>query len=294
MPSARRQKRIARKNKVSSKPLLKFLVLILIPLVALLLVKFTTKYWNGEDKVSVAVQNGDGSVGVLLFDPALEEETIFTIPAETEVNVSQNLGTIRIKNVWQLGINEGVGGSLLSKTVTKNFFFPVFLWSDETPDSVKFITTKNSNVPIGDRIRILYFTTRVKNLSKNQIDLGKSQFLTKMKLSDGALGYIIPGAISERLTFYFSDDAFSQKVLRVYLVDATGTFGVAENFGKIIEVMGGKIVTVEKVQKEESECTIWGAEKGAIRKISNLFDCKIENKKTDFDVEIKLGSNFSL
>jgi hypothetical protein len=294
MPSARRHKRAVGKRRSSLGIIVKPLIFLLVLLLGFLFIKLNTKYWDGEGKVSVVVPKASGEVAVILLDPELSEETEFVIPAETEVEVSQNLGVIRIKNVRQLGINEGIGGTLLPKTILKSFLFPVYLWSDQTPDNLKFITTRNSNIPIGDKIAMMLFTKKIKNLDSSSIDLGKSQFLTKTKLSDGTVGYKIPGEVSQRLTFYFSDNEFSEKGTRVYIKDASGTFGVAEKVGNIVEVMGAKVVSLEKVETSEIECAIGGKDKEAIVKISRLFDCKLNKSETEFDVEITLGSKFIL
>ncbi len=294
MPSARRQRRAVKKRKSKSAPIIKIVVFLLILFVGFIFLKLNTKYWNGKDKLAVAIPKEGGDVSVVLIDPSLGEETEFIIPAETEVSVSQNLGTLRIKNVLQLGINEGVGGELLPKTITKSFLFPIYLWNDQTPDNLKFITTKNSNIPIGDRLAIFLFVKNVKNLDNSQIDLAKSQFLTKIKLSDGVMGYKIPGEISQRLTFYFSENEFSEKGTRVYIKDATGIGGTVERIGKIIEVMGAKVISLEKVQKEEVSCIISGKDKEAVAKISRLFDCKQDKNLSEFDVEIKFGTKFIL
>lgn len=294
MPSARRHKRIVNKKRSTSFSFFKYLIIALIPVFIFVFFKLNTKYWDGIGKVSVIVQENQEKVSVLVFDPSLGEEVELVIPGETEVDVSQNLGNIRLKNVLKLGENEGLGLALLPKTITKSFMFPVTLFSDKSPNTLEFITTKNSNIPLGDRILIMVFSKKVKNLDKSVIDLAKSQFVVKAKLADGIAGYKIPGEISNRLTFYFSDNEFVEGKVRAYIKDATGSFGAAERLGKIIEVMGGKVVTVEKSQKEEVACIIKSKSKSIANKIAKLFDCKINSDPTEFELEITLGSKFSL
>ena len=295
MPPSRRQKRAVLKKRAVKGPFIKILALILIILLGFFYIELNTKYWNGEDKLGIAIQNSTGEVLVTLLDPELSEETIFLIPGNTEVDVAKNLGTITIGNVQKLGINEGIGGVLLPKTITKSFLFPVYLWSDREPNDFKFVTSKNSNIPLGDRIAILLFAKRVR-LDRSKIDLGKSQFLIKTKLSDGTAGYKITESIFQRLTFYFSENEFSEEEgTRVYIKDATEAFDLAQKVGEIVEVMGAKVVAIEKIQKEDIECVIGGKDKEAVVKISRLFNCEIDkNTNFEFDVEIKLGSKFFL
>lgn len=292
--SPRRKNRHIREKRESTSILLKLLILVLIPVIVFVYIKLNTKYWNGLDKMGIATQDKSGDISVVLLDPSLHEETEFLIPGDTEVDVSQNLGIIRLKNVNQLSVNEGLSQTLLPKTITKSFLFPIYLWSDQSPSSLKFITTRNTNIPIGDRIAIAFFANKLNYSDVAKIDLAKSQFLTKTKLSDGEVGYKIPGEVSQRLTFYFSDNTFSEKGTKVYIKDATGTFGTSERAGKIVEVMGAKVISLEKIQKEEMGCLISGKDKEASVKISRLFDCKLDKTPSEFDVEIKLGTKFVL
>jgi len=246
-----------------------------------ILFRTNTRYWNGKDKINVVEQKGDGNVSVKVYDPKLEEMVTLIIPGETEVSVSRNLGVLRLKNVWQLGVNEKIGGDLLAQTVTKNFLFSVFLWRG---------SDGSTNIPFGDRLLIWIFEKRTKNLQKTEIDLGKSQFVRKLKLSDGEIGYKLPGAISERLTVYFVDNDFVESPPKVYIKDATGTFGVSENVGRAIEVMGGKIVTIERAQTDDSDCLVRGK---LAKKIDRVFDCKVDKGTSNFDLEIVLGKSFA-
>jgi len=65
-------------------------------------------------------------------------------------------------------------------------------------------------------------------------------------------------------------------------------------FGQIIEVLGGKIVSVDKKQEAgDFDCEILGNNKQINKKIANLFSCKVISGKTDFDLEIRLGTKFA-
>lgn len=254
-----------------------------LPLLVLILlgvfIRINTRYWNGKDKIYLVQQNGDGSVTVKVYDPTLEEVIALQIPGDTEVSVSRNLGTLRLKNVWQLGINEGLGGKLLTETVTKNFLFPVFLWRGVEGET---------NLPLGDRLCLKFFDIKTRNSERTEIDLWKSQFLKKMKLTDGETGYKLQGEMSERLTVYFVNEDLEGK--RIYIKDATGTVGIGERVGEVIEVMGGKVVTIEKAAPEDSDCLVTG---DLSKKIARVFSCTVGKGKTDFDLEVVLGRQFA-
>ncbi len=305
MKSARRQAFTARKNKKGKKsfPILKLLIPVFLIAAIFLFLRLTTRIWNGKDKVSLVYKEEGGGIGVTVLDPILSEVTTLIIPGDTQVDVARNYGTLRIKNVWQLGVNEKIGGRLLTETVTQNFLFPVFLWSSKPPglDRGSFPNAMNfiflpgqTNISFGDRVRMGLFSLKVQDLGKTVIDLGKSKFLEKRVLDDGQTGYILEGPVSQRLTIYFSDNLIGDKNIKVNITDLTGTPGISEKLGEILQVIGGKVVSIDKkAASEEADCTITGNNSEAVKKIANLFSCGVGRTETSFDLDIKIGRKFA-
>lgn len=306
MRSAKRRARIEKKKKQKNfyGSVIRVLLPVAIILGMFLFIRLNTHFWNGRDKLTLTYRMANGDIGVTVVDPVLGELTTLIIPGDTSVSVARDYGTMRIKNVWQLGINENVGGNLLAESVTRNFLFPVFLWSNSEAYNlttgnlagiIHFIFSPGAgNVPFGDRISIGLFALRVDNLGKTEIDLGKSQFLNKKILNDGAPGYVISGPISQRLTAYFSDNQMASVSPTIDIVDATGSYGVADNVGQVLEVMGGKVVSIDrKVDREDFGCVVYGQNTDYVKKISRLFSCKEGKNKVNFDLEIDLGSSFT-
>lgn len=282
---------------------IKLLILLGIIASLVLFVKLRTFYWNGSDKIAFAFRQGDGNVGVTVLDPKLTELTTLVIPGDTQVDVAENYGTMRLKNVWALSQNEKLKGKLLPETITQNFLFPTFLWADSEaegigssnfPQIVKFIfDSGGTNIPFGDRINIGLFALKLPSLGRGEINLGESQYLKKQKLNDGLTGYLLTGPISSRLTVYFSDNDLSQASAKVSIIDATGSPGAADKVGQIVEVLGGKVVSIDKKDSQAIDCEVVGSNPKIVDKIVNLFNCRKGVGKTDFDLEIRLGSNFA-
>lgn len=299
------QRRARKESDKKNRGKLNIIIKILIPFLFLLSIfvylKFTAKSWDGFNKVSQVSQNSSGDVVVTVLDPVLGEETNITIPGDTEIQVARNYGSFRIKNVWQLGINEKLGGRLLAETVTNNFLFPTSLWSQEgMSDPWKFIFKPGlTNISFADRLAIIYFKLGVKSIDKTEIDLGKNQFLKKQILADGESGYVVNSPISGRLTVFFVDNEFSNilssgKNLKFSLIDATDKPGVANRVGAILEVLGGKVASVERqTVRDNIDCEVSGKNKDVVHKISILFDCSIKTYETDYDLIMTLGSKFA-
>jgi len=287
-----------------TKVFFKFLLAPLLILILLLFFKMSETYWNGKDKFAVSYKTASNDVAVTVLDPTLGETTTIIIPGDTQVEVAGNYGTLRIKNVWQLGINEKLGGHLLADTITQNFMFPVFLWSDTSAESlgkgslgglIRFVFSPGSgNIGFGDRVMASVFAFKLNNSESTEINLAKSQFLSKVRLNDGEVGYVLSAPISQRLTSYFSDSSMADGGTSIEITDATGSPGVAENVGQVLEVMGGKVVSInKKVTAEPSDCNVYGKNTIAVKKAANLFHCKIIKKTTGLGVSIELGSNFA-
>jgi hypothetical protein len=298
MRSAQRKVRIE-KSKTRSY-ISGLLIKVFIPLVLILSVflylKLNTRYWNGHDKMAFVFQNQEGEVGVTILDPVLDEETTLIIPGDTQVNVARGYGTLRIKNVWQLGVNEKLGGTLLADTLTSGFLFPTNLWSDTDITNIwKFVfATKQTNIPFGDRLSAGIFALRVSGIDKTEIDLAKNQFLHKQTLVDGKQGYVLSGPASGRLTVYFSDNNLADKNLKFSLTDATGTFGISDRVGAVLEVLGGKVVAVDKKPADGSlDCEVFGQNHDAVKKVAVLFSCKELSDKSNLDLEMKMGTIFA-
>ncbi len=277
-------------------------IILLVSLGIFVFVKLNTRYWNGKDKLGFVYQAGNGDVGVVVADPVASELTTLIIPGETEVEIARNYGSLRIKNVWQLSLNEKLEGKLLPETVMQNFLFPVFLWSSEAGGAIgegrleniaSFVISGQTNIPLGDRLNLGLFALKVATLGKNEIDLGQSQFLQKQVLKDGVSGYRAVGTISERLTVYFSDDEMIKENVKVYIIDETGETGVAEKTGQIMEVLGGKVVSIDKRAPQKYDCQVSAKNKNIGAKISRFLACRVVSGDTDFDVEIKLGQDFA-
>lgn len=296
------------KSETIKKPNWRLIKLIIIPaflLAILLFIKSSTRHWNGSDKLSYAYINKDGDVAVTVLDPKLSEETTMIIPGDTQVNVAGGYGLFRIKNVWQLGVNEKMGGGqLLSSTITKNFLFPVNLWANENVANLEdgslfgamhfVFAPGGTDIPFGDRLAMALFALRVQSINKTDINLGTSKFLNNTTLSDGQPGYVLNGNISERLTIYFSDNNMANSNLTVEISDATGQYGLGNQVGQIIQVLGGKVVSVDKIEpNSDLDCLVTGENHIVDIKIATVFGCKVSANKGNFDVEVRLGEKFA-
>ena len=281
-----------------------FGVLVLIAIPFLYKNIFSRKYFNGVDKMSLAVQEKSGDVSILVFDPVRQEITKVRIPGDTQVEVAGGLGVWKIKSIWELGIDRKLDGHLLTKTLTNYMKFPVFVWAGS--DAIYYfennlskmlsliIKPQKTNLNLADKIALSFFSLNVKNTGRREIDLSETSFLKKKVLTDGNEGFVLSGQDSPILYSYFSDYNFSDKALRVLIKDATGKAGLADNAGEIVEVMGGKIASIIRVNEEESVCNVSGPNSKLSDLTARVLGCTIskESYEGNYDMEILLGKLF--
>lgn len=305
MPPARRLKRY--KNSRSTKRQKPWSILILITgltlILGLVVGFFIVKPKNFTDdyKLSLVV-NGKDEISVFVFDPRESELVTITIPASVEVDTARDLGKFKLGNVWQLGINEKIGGRLLQESVVKNLGFPVTSWAEEKAFMLingnflqKFsavVTNFDTNLTIGDKIKIALFS--LQNSRKKEVDLTETTFLKKTNFVDGALGYQITKSYPSSLILVFSENEISNKQLKVVVKNVSGS-NASSIIPAVIEFSGAKVVSELRESADELFCEIVSEEKEFAKKISEVFGCSLKIKKSDgnFDVEISIGKAFS-
>lgn len=248
---------------------------------------FRPKFWNAFGKLILLTNGRDGNVRVSVIDPKEKGWAEIYIPGTVQVTVAGELGSWRLGSVWQLGVNEKIGGDLLARTVVKNFGFPVVAWQDEL--------TGRTNLSLGDRIRLWLLKLKMSRRPSETIDLTKTSFLKKTKLVDGEWGWRIVGEIPSGVAAYFPEEAVLQTGYRARIINYSGSIALGESVGRVIEVMGVKVASVQKEESQDFDCAITGHDNRLVKRLNLVFACKdkmIEGSD-GFDLNLEVGRNFS-
>lgn len=303
MPARRRKRRRKEKERAKRNPWLLLLTTVAAIAVGAFFIT-SSKSWDSKSKLTLLVHDPKGDVNLLTFDPVMEEISVIVIPSNTEVEVAQHFGTYQLGNVWKLGQSEGLQGNLLSKTITKNFKFPVYVWAEN--EALGFASTNyievikavvsnyRTNLSLGDRFKIAAFSISVSNSRRVELDLSKTQYLSKTKLVDGQDGYIIEKDIPVSILSIFTNPIISGREHRVVITNETGNAAVAERVGEVVEVLGVQVASVRRGDGDTEGCIVGGNDQSSVEIISKIFDCSIKKRDQDanLDIEIVLGSNF--
>jgi hypothetical protein len=258
--------------------------------------------WDGSSKVAVAVNQVEGA-SVMLFDPEYEQVITIKIPEGTEIEAANQLGIWKINAIWKLGKQKGIGGKLLSDSITKYFRFPVSAWADEgalglASDSMfdlykGILGIYSSNLTLGDKVSMAWFSFHVANAKRVEVDLVKSGFLVADELSDGEEGYVLAPTLPKRVLSLFADDDIAKGENIVAIKDATGQSTTASDVGNVVEVLGAKVALVDKTDKKEIDCLVRGTNELLKARIANLFTCDIDTTESSFSTEVILGTEFA-
>ena len=302
MPARRKRRSRNKKKRFSS---VKSLGLILLFFTLLFFLAFQTNFWNSGSKLTLVVNKKDGDVLIAVFNPVVDEVTSITIPKNTQLKVARQLGTWRAGSVWQLGENEGLEGRLLQETITHHLKLPVIAWADSPAEGfangglvalVKAVSLPyKTNLKMGDRIKLAFFSFGVKNFKREEINLAETKLLKKTRLIDGEEGFVLISGLPASILALFSDIEISQKDVSVLIRNATGKKGVPEQVGEIIEVLGAKVAAIKKEESEKFDCMVLGKDQKAVEKLAQVFSCEKGKglPSGSFDLEIKIGEEFA-
>ena len=300
MLSARRRKSKTKKTS----PIFLLLGIIFLVIIGVFFL-FKKSVWNGEDKINIIVNSQDGNLSLLSIDPEIDGIALIKIPDSVEVTLSRHLGEMRLKNVWQLGENEGLGGRLLAEAVTKNFQIPLGVWGDRQvmgfwqggiPSLMKAVFSYyQTNLTFTDRLKLALFSFKVKDFKKITFDLAESAYLTETKLVDGERGYVISGVMPQKILATCSDSRLTKSSIKVEILDAGAGDWVTGQVGEIIEAMGAKVALIRHLPQEEIDCVVYSKEDAVFEAVGLVFGC-IQGKEApegNFDLVIKIGSVFT-
>lgn len=296
--SARKRRRKTRKKSIKFK-----IYLILAIVVVVLVLIFNKGLWNSRSKLSIVIQD-DNQILVSTLDPVNNTITNIIIPGSTEVSSARGLGTWRVGSLWELGVNEGLEGKLLTETITRYFKMPSYAWAEKPAKgfssnslfriAAAAITPYKTNLSISDRIKIALFSARVKNPQIDIIDLSATSSLEQVDLIDGGSGYVVVRALPARLLLIFSDESITLNKSRVKIIGATKKDSISDDLGEVLQVLGAKVTSIVREESRNLDCIVGGKRAKEVEKIISILGC-VEKKNftsDNFDLEILFGEEF--
>lgn len=276
-----------------------FFLLVLIGLFVL-----SPAYWSGDERLVMVIDDSEVEVGVLVVDPVRETTTYLAIPSETEVEVSRSLGVWKVGKVWELGQDEGVGGRLLAESITGSFKYPVEVWVGKggvglveggVVDTVRAVFgSYETNLNVADKLRLVYFRWQVKNWARSRIELADTTTLRREATMDGELVYRLTGTSPASVLALFALEDVLSGDARVFIKDGTDA-GIGRDFGKVVELMGAKVVAIDSDEGPDIDCRIDASSENMVLvdKLNKVFGCDyVLDPKMGGEVVVVLGKKF--
>jgi hypothetical protein len=256
-----------------------FIILILLIAFIVLFFVLSPKAWNGKSKLAVISGVTLDNVLINVLDPANGTITVISIPANTEVEAANQLGTWKLGSIQKLGRDKNLGDDFLKNTIIKSFSFPI--------DS-------SESLSILDKIKIKLFTLSVGNSEKSDINLKDTSYLNERQLIDGTRGYEISGNLPPpKIESYFSENYLDTNQ-NVLINNRTGMRSVGNMAGKVIRVLGLNIASIQNLEAKDTNCKITGNETDLVTKIAKIFGCDIDLSRpaNNFNMQVDLGAKF--
>lgn len=254
--SRRRELRKQKKNtKVSLLIVLALALLLFLPLFI---------FWKvyDIDKFTYVNKTDDGSAEIIIVDTDSDKVIRYLIASDTQLDSAREYGNYKMVSLWNLSKKEDNSGSLITETITKNYFIPIYLWKNNT----------KSNLNVYQRIK---------------------SFLIEKK-SSGYDDTFKSSKLPNSILINFVNPEFSENIPTVNIEDLTGSYDTAQNVSKIVEIMGGKITLNSKGYDENFDCVITSKDLSRAKIFASVLNCNFfEDKSITTDVKISLGAKFA-
>lgn len=286
MPARRKRARVkvARPPITKAKLVLYALTALLIAGVFILVAGLT----SGKKAFTVAVSSSP-DIHIWSVDLGSGSITKIIVPAETEVELAMERGTLRAHSVWKLVESESLPGQLLADTVMRTFHTPIDFWADES--SFKNILSKKTDIPFFLKLRTILLSKRK---SPQEIKLDETSVLTRRKLTDGQEGYAVTGSLPVSLLSKFADSNISETQIAARIINETGeeSYRLTDVVG-VLEVLGAKVAPIAQGAQDEIDCVVTSNQDEVLERVGMVFNCEqVKAAPEAFDVELVLGTKF--
>ncbi|MCX7928303.1 MAG: hypothetical protein N2558_01290 [Patescibacteria group bacterium] len=215
--------------------------------------------WDGKSKLSYVVYKENEHIQVVVFDPYYKELTNIVIPQDTFVNLARGLGKTKIKNVYNIGINEGLGGQLISETVTLSLALPVYHYVygrslkfeiGSFIENLKFVFFHlDSSFSFAEKVNFALQTIFSKDIKQTTINLDQTSFLRRAILVDGSEGYIKTPFMPQLVQSLFN---VSDEVFTVSIMNYVGSTVDLDEIKDTFASLGGKVILAKEIQDRKN------------------------------------------
>lgn len=212
------------------------------------------------DKFIYVNKAKEGNAEIVVIDSKNNINMKFKIDKDTQFQSARGYGEYKLSSLWLLSEKEGLGGSLVSESLVKNMYLPIYLWKDG----------KKSNLNLTQKIK---------------------SFLSESKISsyEAVLTF---DSIPSSVYINFTDSNLNTDDLKVEVQDLTGEIGTIDQVSKLIEVSGAKITSNTKGYDSNLDCEVSGDAFKLVDLMSKILNCK-KIDSNNKGMILRLGAKFA-
>ncbi len=253
---------------------------------------FKNSVWEKENTLSY-VKIGE-EIELYSFHPQEDKFFIVDFPEEILINTAKGFGEYKLKNIYALGEQEGIGGGkLLSYSLQNYLEGPIDGWILKKKGIKGF---EVSNFTWWDRLRIFWKEKNVKFNQKERIDLESEGYLQKEELADGTEVWKFKENQKENLAIrIFGDSKVIPLKPQIKVLNATGKSKLGQHVAEMLRNIGFQVVTVKNNPEIMSKTSLVAFEEENNRynyprnKIRKIFSLNRVEERRGLEVEFILN-----
>lgn len=250
--------------------------------------------WDGRTRLNLALQAE--VVSLASYSPSDERLTILVIPGQTFIEAIHGYGPYRAESIYPLGELEKKGGELLSGSLQEYLGIPVQAYAvfgdlamrKNQPSETKKSLVKGifgllgkrsgqTSLTIWDLLRLGWKVKKVKPSRISIVNLEETSASSQVVLPDGSGAIRVDTDRVDRIVSrFFPDEHLKHEGLAVAVLNGTEHEGLARRAARVLENIGGRVVSVGEAAKTE-ECEVRSLAKhkdsDTVRRLKETFNC---------------------
>ncbi|GEM_PF-1471249 len=245
---------------------------------------------------------------------------ILSIPGDTTIQAVKGYGMYTLDALWKLGLIEKTGGKVLLESLEDALGIPLSWYIHDTSQkSSQFISPiqhvksvlsfmhivsqllrqSDKNIPIRNLLAFSWSFSIGTNDKITVIDFAKSNVTGEENLPDGSkISILRQDELDVLFGTEYEDPRIRTERISIALYNGTNYPLLGNHAARMINRIGGYVVSIGNWQSMESECIISGSKKAldtyTARLLSAMFFCRqdmsISNEKAD--IQIILGAAY--
>jgi hypothetical protein len=268
------------------------------------------------DQVNVVI-DGDPVI-IASWQPKPARVLVVTIPANFAVSAVRSLGKYPLRSLWKLGVMQGSSGSILAQSVGELLAIPTPWYIGESSQSSDANATSRiqqifslislpqllsgrikTNMPTGTLLMGLWRISRINRDRFVEIPLGVSVVTNELQADGTLLSLVTPQLVETVLGDEFELNSIREESFTIAVNNTTAASGLAERAARIIDRLGGNVVSVGNENRQIERCQIRTDQQrrdSATAKIfAHVFDCENGDLGSDdyANVVIAVGTDYA-